>query len=57
MVNQFDKDHLHKLIYYQIKYVNWGKMSSQEDRKDKRQIILRNVETQIHAQRTVKQDS
>ena len=31
-------------------------MSSQEDRKDKRQIILRNVETQIHAQ-TVKQDS
>ena len=32
-------------------------MSSQEDRKDKRQIILRNVETQIYAQRIVKQDS
>lgn len=32
-------------------------MSSQEDKKDKRKIILRNVETRIHAERTVKQDS
>lgn len=35
VVNQFDKDHLHKLSYYQIKCVHWEKVGSQKYRKMK----------------------
>lgn len=46
-----------QIAYYQIKYINWGKMSFQKGRKNKRKTLLRDTKEQNHGQRILKQGS